>query len=128
MVFSLNPNAGQPLYLQLMEQIRHAIETGVLQHGDLMPGIRTLAEQLVISHNTIAKSYTELEREGFLDLRHGSGAYVNAPHRVSVRAERVRTAKNRVRDVVEKLQRDGLTSEEIRRLFEAELRYAGEKK
>jgi hypothetical protein len=45
-----------------------------------------------------------------------------------MRAERVRTAKNRVRDVIEKLLGDGLTNEEIRRLFEAELRYAGEKK
>jgi len=62
--FKLNPSAGQALYVQLMQQIRHGIETGVLQEGDLLPGIRTLAEELVVSHNTVAKAYSELEHDG----------------------------------------------------------------
>jgi GntR family transcriptional regulator len=64
MIFRLNPASGHPLYLQLMEQVRHAVETGVLQDGDLMPSIRALAEELVISHNTVAKAYMELQHEG----------------------------------------------------------------
>jgi GntR family transcriptional regulator len=72
MWFQLSPGGGQPLYLQLMQQIRLAIETGALADGEPMPGIRTLAEQLVISHNTVAKAYSELAREGLLELRHGS--------------------------------------------------------
>ena len=43
-----------------MQQIRYAIETGVLQSGDAVPGIRTLAAELVISPNTVAKAYSEL--------------------------------------------------------------------
>ena len=78
MVFRLNPQAGQPLYLQLMQQIRHAVETGVLQHGDQLPGIRTLAEEIIVSHTTVAKAYSELEHEGLLEIRHGSGAYIAA--------------------------------------------------
>jgi GntR family transcriptional regulator len=123
MILKLNPSAGQSLYLQLMQQIRHAIETGVLQHGDLLPGIRTLAEGLVVSHNTVAKAYSELEHEGLLELRHGSGAYVLAGHGTKTRGERVRLAQDRVRGLVESLQREGLSSEEIRRLFEAQLFY-----
>jgi GntR family transcriptional regulator len=123
MIVKLNPGAGQPLYLQLMQQIRHAIETGVLQHGDLLPGIRTLAEELVVSHNTVAKAYSELEHEGVLKLRHGSGAYVTAKRGAKSRAERVRLAQHRVRTLVESLQQEGLSDEEIRRLFEAELLY-----
>ncbi|MGH9612324.1 MAG: GntR family transcriptional regulator [Bryobacteraceae bacterium] len=123
MTFRLNPSAGQPLYLQLMQQIRHAIETGVLQHGDQLPGIRTLAEELVVSHNTIAKAYSELEHEGLIDLRHGSGAYVSAKRGAKSRSEKVRLAQNRVREVVESLRGDGLSEEEIHRLFEAEILY-----
>lgn len=123
MILKLNPSAGQPLYLQLMQQIRHAIETGVLQHGELLPGIRTLAEELLVSHNTIAKAYSELEHEGLLELRHGSGAYVLAGRGTKSRAERVRLAQDRVRMLVENLQREGLSGEEIRRLFEAQLFY-----
>lgn len=123
-MFKLNTAGGQPLYLQLMQQVRHAIETGVLVDGDLMPGIRTLAEQLVVSHNTVAKAYTELAHEGLLELRHGSGAYVSAKRRIQSRAELLRIGGERVRAVVEALRADGLTEQEIGRLFEAELTHA----
>jgi GntR family transcriptional regulator len=49
-----------------MEQIRHAIETCALAPGDQLPGIRVLAQQLVISPNTVVKAYTELDREGVI--------------------------------------------------------------
>ena len=123
MTFTLHPSGGQPLYVQLMQQIRHAVETGVLQPGDVLPGIRTLAEELVVSHNTVAKAYSELAHEGVVDLRHGSGAYVSARRGIKPRAERVRLAQDRVRALVERLQQDGLTDEEILRLIEAELFY-----
>jgi GntR family transcriptional regulator len=71
MFFKLNPTTGQPLYLQLMQQIRHAAETGALQDGDQLPGIRTLAEELVVSPNTVAKAYSELEHDGLLELLSG---------------------------------------------------------
>jgi GntR family transcriptional regulator len=123
MIFTLNPSSGQPLYLQLMQQIRHAIETGVLQHGDVLPGVRTLSQQLVISPNTVVKAYSELEHEGLLELRHGSGAYISGRRAKKSRSDRFRLAQDRVRALVDKLQRDGLSEEEIHRLVEAELFY-----
>jgi|SRR4029450_72816 GntR family transcriptional regulator len=123
MVFSLNVSSGQPLYVQLMQQIRHAIETGVLQPGDGLPGVRTLAQQLVISPNTVVKAYSELQHEGLLEVRHGSGAYVSGRRAKRLRTDRLRHAQERVRALVDKLQRDGLSQEEIQRLVEAELFY-----
>ena len=123
MIFTLKPSAGQPLYLQLMQQIRHAIETDVLRHGDELPGIRTLARDLVVSHNTVAKAYSELEHEGLLELRHGSGAFVSTKRGTRSRAERLLVSRRRVQELVESLRSEGLTSEEIHRLFEAELYY-----
>jgi GntR family transcriptional regulator len=123
LVFKLNPSAGQPLYLQLMQQIRHAIETTVLQRGDELPGIRTLAKELVVSHNTVAKAYSELEHEGLLELRHGLGAFVSARRGTKSRAEKVRLARDRVQALVEALRQEGLADAEIHRLFEAELFY-----
>ena len=76
MTFRVNPTSTQPLYLQLTQQIRHAVETGVLQPGDALPGIRTLAEQLVVSPNTVVKAYSELEHEGVIEMRQGTGAFV----------------------------------------------------
>lgn len=121
MIFRLNEAAGQPLYLQLMEQVRHAVETGVLQDGDQMPGIRTLAEQLVVSHNTVANAYTELQHAGLLQLRHGAGAFICAPKKDTARRKELQQAQRRVRGVVDALVEDGFSSDEIRRLFEAQL-------
>ena len=121
MIFRVSPSSGQPIYLQLMEQVRHAVETGVLQDGDQMPGIRMLAEELVVSHNTIAKAYNELQHEGLLELRHGSGAYISAGRRMRNRAEQVQRAQAKVAGLVGALHEEGLSSEEIRRLFEAQI-------
>jgi len=86
-----------------------------------MPGIRTLAEQLVVSHNTVAKAYTELQHAGVLVLRHGQGAYICAPKRVKVRTKESLEATQKVRSVVEELHEDGFQIDEIRRLFESQL-------
>ena len=122
--FKLNPAAGQPLYLQLMQQIRHATETGALRDGDQLPGIRTLAEELVISPNTIVKAYAELEHQGLLDLRHGSGAFVCVKRRTRSLADDVQVARRRLRDLIGELRVDGLRDEEIKRAFDAELLYS----
>src|SRR5437868_88213 len=100
LLFQLNPSAGVPVYLQIVEQVRHAIDTGVLQHGDVLPGIRTLAQELVVSHNTVAKAYSELEHEGLIEMRHGSGAYVLARLHSTPDAVAVRAAQRRVHVLV----------------------------
>ena len=122
MLFRPNPSLGVPIYLQLMEQVKHAIETGALRPGDQLPGIRPLAEELVINVNTIAKAYRELEHEGVIELRHGSGAYVSENARAG---KSLRAAQTVVAGAVERLRARGVSDDEIRRLFEAELRKGG---
>jgi GntR family transcriptional regulator len=122
MIIKPNPSLGVPIYLQLAEQVKHAIETGALRAGDQLPSIRPLAEELVINANTVAKAYRELEREGVIELRQGAGAFVAASTRAaSGRAERFRGAQPLVAETVDELRARGLSDEEIRRLFEAEL-------
>ena len=121
MLFRPNPSLGVPIYLQLMEQVKHAIETGALQPGDQLPGIRPLAEELVINPNTVAKAYRELEHDGVLELRHGAGAFVAGDARPKKVTDTLRAGQATVATAVEKLRARGLTDDEIRRLFEAEL-------
>ena len=121
MLLRPNPNSGVPIYLQLMEQVKHAIETGALRPGEQLPGMRPLAEELVINPNTVAKAYRELEHEGVIELRHGAGAFVTANARARKLSEKFRAAQATVSAAVERLREKGITDEEIRRLFEAEL-------
>ena len=121
MLFRTNPSSGVPIYLQLMEQVKHAIETGALRPGDQLPGIRPLAEELVMNPNTVAKAYRELEHEGVIELRHGAGAFVSGTARARKVTDKVRAGQAVVAATVEKLRKSGIADDEIRRLFEAEL-------
>ncbi|HWE50227.1 MAG TPA: GntR family transcriptional regulator [Bryobacteraceae bacterium] len=121
MLFRPNPSSGVPIYRQLMEQVKHNVETGALRPGDQLAGIRTLAEELVMNPNTVAKAYRELEHEGIIELRHGAGAFI-APHAGTKKmTDKLRAGQAIVADTIRQLHARGVTSEEIRRLYEAEL-------
>ena len=121
MLFRPNPSLGVPIYLQLMEQVKHAVETGALRPGEQLPGIRPLAEELVINPNTVAKAYRELEHEGVLELRHGSGAFVSENAGAKKVTDKLRAGQEIVAAAIERLRARGVSDEEIRRLVEAEL-------
>ena len=121
MLFRPNPSSGVPIYLQLMEHVKHSIETGALRPGEQLPGMRPLAEELVINPNTVAKAYRELEHEGIIELRHGAGAFVSATARGKKLTDNMRAGQTIVSAAVERLRARGLTDEETRRLFEASL-------
>jgi len=117
--FRLNPSSGVPLYLQLMEQVKHAVGTGALRAGEQLPPIRALAQELVMNSNTVVRAYRELEHEGIVELRQGLGAFIRDS--VEERAKLMRKAQVIVQSAVERLQALGATPQEMRRLFENEL-------
>lgn len=122
-MFRVNPSSGIPLYLQLMEQVKHAVETGALREGDRLPTIRKVAEDLVMNPNTVVRAYRELEHEGVVELRHGSGAYIRATP--GDRARLVHEAQRVMHTTVERLISRGIGKDELRRVFESELARAG---
>lgn len=121
MIFRLNPHSGVPIYLQVIEQVKHAIESGALLGGDQLPGIRKLAESIPMNPNTVAKAYKELEHAGLVELRQGSGAFVAEGLNTKEMADRMKVAKPIVEKAVEKLLGMQLSAEEVRRLVDAAL-------
>lgn len=119
MIIRVNPSSGIPIYLQLMEQIRHAIETGAIQAGEQLPTMRKLAVELIINPNTVIRAYRELEREGIVEIRHGAGAFVSQA--AASRTKVSRKAQSVMQSAVDRLATAGLTEDEIRRLMENEL-------
>lgn len=72
----IDPRSGVPIYVQIVGQVRHAIEVGGLRPGEKLPTVRGLAEELAIAPNTIVKAYNELQREGLVDSKPGVGTVV----------------------------------------------------
>ena len=114
-----NPLSGVPVYLQLMEQVKHAIETGALRPGEQIPAIRKVAEDLVMNPNTVAKAYRELEHEGVIEMRKGLGAFVTdngkAPGNV------IHKGQSLLRTTIDRMAAIGLSEQQMRRLFESEM-------
>lgn len=79
MDFNIDVTSRTPIYRQLGEQIRLAIARGRLQPNARLPSVRDLSRRLVINPNTVARVYTELERDGLLVTRHGLGVFVAQP-------------------------------------------------
>src|SRR5262245_6145358 len=119
MTLHLNPDSGVPLYLQLIEQIKHAIESGAIAAGEQLPSVRQMAEDILINPNTVARAYRELEHEGIIELKHGSGAFIRES--IAPRARLMQKAQGVVESAIDRLAALDLTESEIRRLVENEL-------
>jgi len=78
MIFQINFKSGKPVYLQLIDQVRHAAASGALRAGEALPSLRPLAEQLRINRNTVAKAYAELENQGIIETIPGKGCFLKA--------------------------------------------------
>ena len=90
MMIHISTRNGVPLYLQIMQQIRHQIASGRLRPGDELPPIRALAQQLVINPNTVARAYRELESAGLIASKVGAGSRVAEGVSPLARRERMR--------------------------------------
>ena len=74
--FRLEGHSRLPAYIQLAQQVRHALRLGVLTPGDQLPTVKEVVEKLLLSPNTVLKAYRELENEGLISSRQGKGTFV----------------------------------------------------
>jgi GntR family transcriptional regulator len=118
----VNPHSGTPLYLQLVEQIRRAVEVGILRPGDALPTVRQLARELTIAPNTIVKAYGELEALGLIETRAGAGTRVS----VDLAGAADHLARERLHERLRELIRDAaalqMSEQELRAEVEEEIR------
>jgi GntR family transcriptional regulator len=115
----LNPLSSTPLYVQLVEHLKHSIETGAIRAGEQLPSVRKMAGDLLINPNTVVRAYRDLESEGIVELRHGSGVFIRES--VSARIDLMKKADPIIRAAVDRLESLNLEEDDIRRLMENEL-------
>ena len=118
MKFHLSFKAGKAVYQQIVDQVRVAAASGVLQAGDALPSIRPLAEELRVNRNTIAKAYGELERQGIIDTVTGKGCFIKAGDSLLRKDVRRRLVAERLDDAVSHAYHQQIDKPEFLRLAE----------
>ncbi len=88
--FQILTGGAVPIYRQIIDQIRRSVTNGELSVGDRLPSVRALAERLLVNHNTVAKAYQILVRDGVIESRHGRGVFITKRRNIYTKAERSR--------------------------------------
>ena len=115
-MLKINLSSAVPIYEQLFNELRRMISTGELKPGDSLPPIRSLARQLDVAVNTVARAYQELESAGLAEGNRRKGSFVKAQGTVlSKEAARI------FKDPILSLVQQGFSREEIANLFHANL-------
>ena len=117
MYIRVNPASSTPLYSQVVEQIKHAVASGRLRSGDQLPSVREMAIDLRINPNTVAKAYRELERDGVVQARQGSGVFVADQAPVLQKGERLKIAARHMDQAIVQAVNLALDPEDIKTLF-----------
>lgn len=104
LALAISPGSDVPIYRQIAQQIRAAIAQRHLRMGEQLPPVRSLAEELVVNPNTVARAYQELVRDGLVESRSGVGLFVVERRQIFSAEERAR----RLGEAVEQLFNEAL--------------------
>lgn len=129
MDIQINLRDHVPIYIQLMEKIKHMIATGDLQPGDQLPTVRQLAADLRVNFNTVARSYRLLDEESIISTQHGRGTFILEPPSEEHSRELRRRSLARLTHVYLN-EADSLefTPDDVQKIFEEKLKTWREEK
>jgi GntR family transcriptional regulator len=109
----ISPHDGVPIYLQIVNQVKYLVASGRLAPGAEMPPIRTLAEQLTVNPNTVARAYRELETAGLVEKRRTAGTFVSDGGSPLARRERMKILAERIDALLAEARQMNVSSDEI---------------
>ena len=109
----ISSHDGVPIYLQIVNQVKYLVASGRLAAGEEMPPIRTLAEQLLVNPNTVARAYRELELAGVVEKRRTAGTYVTDAASPLARRERMRIVAERVDALLAEARQMNISTETL---------------
>ncbi|MGD8321254.1 MAG: GntR family transcriptional regulator [Gemmatimonadota bacterium] len=120
MFTDIDPRSPTPLYEQIAARVRVAVASGELVAGDALPSVRSLARDLRINPATVVQAYRDLAADGFVELRHGQGTFIQDVPAFLRDEERTAQATRLVRKLLQDGARLGIGAEELARAFHAE--------
>ena len=118
MNINISNSSGEPIYLQIVNQIKTLILEGKLSEGEALPSMRVLATELRISFMTTKRAYEDLERDGFIESYTGKGSFVKAQNLEIYREEQIRRIEALLMEAGDAARKAGLTMEELHDLLD----------
>ena len=118
MQIHISPQDGVAIYLQIVNQVKYLVAAGRLAAGEELPPIRTLAEQLLINPNTVARAYRELEAAGIVEKRRTAGTYVSGQGSPLARRERMKILSGRVDALLAEAQQLDIDFDDVVKLMQ----------
>lgn len=109
----ISNSSDEPIYLQIVNQLKEQIIQGELAESQSLPSIRNLAKQLKISVITTKRAYDELEKEGFIVTVAGKGSYVAAMNKEMFREAKVKMIEDKMAEAINTAKLAGITLEEL---------------
>ena len=119
-LLDVDPQSGVPIYVQLVERVRHALAVGTLRPGERLPTVRALAKELAVAPNTVVKAYNELQRAGLLESRPGVGTVVVGDLEEVAREQQIEDLYRRLGVLVRDAVGLGITEDELWERLDAE--------
>ncbi len=113
----ISNSSDEPIYLQIVNQLKDQIVKGELSESEALPSIRNLAKELKISVITTKRAYDELEREGFFVTVAGKGSYVAAINKDVLRETKVKLIEEHIAEAVTEAKQIGFTYEELQEML-----------
>lgn len=113
----ISNSSDEPIYLQIVNQVKEQIMAGELAESELLPSIRKLAKELKISVITTKRAYDELEKEGFIVTVPGKGSYVAAMNKEIFREAKMKLIEEKMAEAVQTAKVIGLSLEELEQLL-----------
>lgn len=117
----IDPRSPTPIYAQIAARVRIAVAAGDLATGDPLPSVRALAGTLRVNPATVVQAYRELERDGVVEMRQGSGTFIATLSTEAQRETRDHEARRLVRELLEQAARLSICPAELRRAIDSEL-------
>jgi len=114
----ISSHDGVPIYLQIVNQVKYLVASGRLEPGHELPPIRTLAEQLLVNPNTVARAYRELELAGIVTKRRTAGTYVSETASPLARRERLKIVTERIDALLAEARQMSIDSDELMELIQ----------
>jgi GntR family transcriptional regulator len=119
--FRLDTRSGVPTYLQLVQQVEHAIRLGILRPGDQLPTAKEVVARLAINPNTVLRAYRDLDRDGLVETQRGRGTFV-ADSRPAAAPAVLDDLARELADWLERARKAGLDDSAIAALWAAAAR------